>query len=79
MIGRYSILCSRLRVNVFSFGVFPVSWYCLMLSEMDNFVLPEKQSDYDETLSELFFQAFKLQVNMNRFENNFTRGIFSIN
>ena len=37
------------------------------------------QSDFDEALSELFFQVFKLRVNMNRFENNFARGIFSIN
>ena len=36
------------------------------------------QSDFDETFSELFFQVFELRVNMNRFKNNFTRGIFSI-
>ena len=35
------------------------------------------QSDFAET--ELFFQVFELRVNMNRFENNFTRGVFSIN
>ena len=37
------------------------------------------QSNFAETLSELFFQLFDLRVNMNRFENNFTRGIFFIN
>ena len=37
------------------------------------------QPDFDETVSELFFQVFELRVNMKRFENNITRGIFSIN
>ena len=36
------------------------------------------QPDLGETLSELFFQVFELRVNMNRFENNFIRGVFSI-
>ena len=37
------------------------------------------QSDFGETLPELFVQVFELRVNMKRFENNFSRGIFSIN
>ena len=76
---RYSILCSRMRVM---FSVSESSLFhgiVLYYQKLIIWCYQKMQSDFAETLYELLFQEFELRVNMNRFENNFTRGIFSIN
>ena len=55
------------------------SVYCLYYQKLILLCYQKMQSDFDETLSEVFFHLFELRVNMDRFENNFTRGILSIN
>ena len=75
---RYSILFSRMKV------MFPVSesslfhGIVLYYKKLIIWCYQKMQLDFAETLYELLFQEFELRVNMNRFENNFTRGIFNL-